>query len=106
MCIRHAGISMGLREPGNLVSLAIAWVLIAWVFALGLPFVVDRAPPGPVIRPVTFLYLGDALLTSLVFVLLTSRAGVVAGSQSSRAFRPGSGLALNRPPTGHVAAVE
>ena len=101
MCIRHAGISMGLREPRNLVSLA-----IAWVFALGLPFVVDRAPPGPVIRPVTFLYLGDALLTSLVFVLLTSRAGVVAGSQSSRAFRPGSGLALNRPPTGHVAAVE
>ena len=67
MCIRHAGISMGVRGPlGLRMSLAIAWVLFAGVFALGLPFVVDRAPPGPDIRPVTFLYLGDALLTSLV----------------------------------------
>ena len=33
----------------------------------------------------TTLYLADATLTSLVFVLLISRAGVVAGSQASRA---------------------
>ena len=85
MRIRHAAISVGLRGPRGLVSLAIAWVLITGVFALGLPFVVDRVPLGPDIRPVTTLYLADATLTSLVFVLLISRAGVVAGSQASRA---------------------
>ena len=87
MRIRHAAISMGLRGPRDFVSLAIVWVLFAGVFSLGLPFVVDRVPLGPDIRPAAVLYLTDALLTSLGFVLLISRAGVVAGSQSSRARR-------------------
>ena len=79
--VRRAAVSVGLRGPRDLLWLAIAWVLFAGVFGVGVPFVVDRVPLGPDFRWAVAVYLADAVLTSLAFVLLISRAGVVAGSR-------------------------
>ena len=81
--VRRAAVSVGLRAPGAFLWLAISWTLFAGVFGVGLLFVVDRVPLGPEIRPATTLYLADAILTSLGFVLLISGAGVLSTNRPS-----------------------
>ena len=85
--VRRAAVSVGLRAPGDFLWLTIAWTLFAGVFGVGLLFVVDRVPLGPDFRPAVAVYLSDAALTSLVFVLLISRAGVVSSTQPSQGRR-------------------
>ena len=85
--VRRAAVSVGLRAPGDFLWLAISWTLFAGVFGVSLLFVVDRVPLGPDFRPAVAVYLSDAALTSLVFVLLISRAGVVSSIQPSQGRR-------------------